>query len=101
VTYFAVFWCAARAFGAGVPVLDIFSVMPVITLITALPVFIGGLGAREQLFRQLLGDLSGTPADVAVAISLTGFAIYLVWSLVGAVMFVMMRPAGMTLTEEE
>jgi hypothetical protein len=72
--------------------MDVFSVMPVITLVTALPVFIGGLGAREQLFKQLLGDLAGTPADVAVAISLTGFAIYLVWALVGAVLFVTMRP---------
>jgi glycosyltransferase 2 family protein len=101
VTYFATFWCAARAFGAGVSMMDIFSVMPVITLITALPVFIGGLGAREQLFKQLLGDLAGTPADIAVAISITGFAIYLVWSLVGAVLFVTMRPSGLKLDGEE
>ncbi|MDP9291311.1 MAG: flippase-like domain-containing protein [Verrucomicrobiota bacterium] len=90
-TFFGTFYCAARAFAANVSLVDIFSVMPVITVVTSLPISFGGLGVREKLFESLLGDLAAVPAELAVLISLVGFAIYLVWSLVGAVVYLFTR----------
>jgi uncharacterized protein (TIRG00374 family) len=87
-TFFGVFYCAARAFASSASLWDICSVMPVITVVTSFPISVGGLGVREKLFQELLGDLAGVPADVAVLVSLTGFTIYLFWSLIGALFYV-------------
>ncbi len=92
-TYFGVFYCAARAFKAGVSLLDMFSIMPVIAVITSFPISFSGLGVREKLFENLLSDLVGTPAGVAVLISLTGFVIYVVLSLVGGLFYLSMTPS--------
>lgn len=95
-TFFGTFYCAARAFAAQVSLADIFSVMPVITVVTSLPISFSGLGLREKLFEKLLGDLAAVPAELAVLISLAGFAIYLVWSLVGAIVYLFTRGASAT-----
>jgi len=81
---FGTFYCAAQAYHAGVSTGDICSIMPVVIVITSFPVSFSGVGIREQLFQTLLGDLAGVPAEIAVLISLAGFSIYVVWSLVGA-----------------
>jgi glycosyltransferase 2 family protein len=86
-TFFGVFYCAARAYGASATLLDVFTLMPVITVVTSLPISISGLGVREKLFQELLGDLAHVPADVAVLISLTGFSIYILWGFVGAAFY--------------
>jgi hypothetical protein len=93
-TFFATWWCAARAFGANVSLADIFSIMPVITVITSFPISISGLGVREELFKNLLGDLAHVPGEIAVLISLTGFTIYVFWSLVGAVIYSCWQPVS-------
>jgi uncharacterized protein (TIRG00374 family) len=92
-TYFGVFYCAARAFNADVSLLDLFSIMPIVAVITSFPISFSGLGVREKLFENLLSDLAGTPAGVAVLISLTGFIIYVVLSLVGGLFYLSMKPA--------
>lgn len=84
LTFFTAFYCTARAFQASVSLGDMFAVMPVVTVITALPISVNGVGVREKLFEQLLGDLSGVPAEIAVLASLTGFSLFVFWSLVGA-----------------
>lgn len=91
---FLTFYCASRAFGAPVTLVDMFSIMPIVTVATSLPITLSGIGVREGLFKDLLGDLTGTPGEVAVVISLAGFLAYIVWSLVGAAMYVMQRPAA-------
>lgn len=92
-TYFGVFYCAARAFKAGVSLPDLFSIMPVIAVITSFPISFSGLGVREKLFENLLSDLVGTPTGVAVLISLTGFVIYVVLSLIGGLFYLSMTPS--------
>ena len=91
-TFFATWWCAARAFGADASLADIFSIMPVVTVITSFPISFSGLGVREELFKNLLGDLAHVPGEIAVLISLTGFAIYVFWSLVGAAIYACSPP---------
>ena len=66
--------------------------MPIVTFVTSLPVSISGLGLREEMFKNLLGDLSHVTGDVAVLVSLTGFLIYVVWSIIGAGAYLWTRP---------
>ena len=82
-----------EAFSAHVSLVDIFSIMPIVTVVTSLPISVSGIGVREQLFKNLLGDLTGTAAEVAVLISLVGFLSYVCWSLVGAVIWLVSKPA--------
>lgn len=93
-TYFAAFYCAARAFHYDLPFWDFCALMPTITVIVALPVSVSGLGVREKLFEELLGALFGVPAEIAVLISLVGFLVYLFWSLLGVLPYLLYRPAG-------
>lgn len=93
-TYFGTFYCAARAFDAPLSLADVSSIMPVVTVISSVPISFSGLGVREQLFQTLLGDLGGLDGELSVLISLTGFLIYVVWSLVGAVIYLKMRRPG-------
>ncbi len=89
--HFLIFYCAARALATPLPLADIFSVMPVIDVITMLPITLSGIGLREKSFETLLGALCGVPPGAAVLISLGGFAIYACWSLLGAPVFLLYR----------
>jgi uncharacterized protein (TIRG00374 family) len=81
--YFLVFYCAMRAYGVAPPLTQVFAFMPVVDIISALPISLGGVGVREKLFVVLLGDLLQVSAAVAVWISLTGFLTTLFWGLLG------------------
>ena len=94
LTFFGAFYCATQAFQAHVSPGNVYAIMPVVTVITALPISVNGVGVREKLFEQLLGDLSGVPAEIAVLASLTGFLLFVFWSLVGACVYVTHRRPG-------
>jgi uncharacterized membrane protein YbhN (UPF0104 family) len=87
LAYCGVFYCAARALGLIVPLLGFIQVTAIADGVSSLPVTIAGLGVREQAFRVMLGNWYGVPAAAAVALSLTGFSLSLVWAAVGAVSF--------------
>lgn len=91
--YFGTFYCASRAFGASTTLADIYSIMPIVDALTALPVTVSGLGVREKLFETMLRPLAGVPTDVALLISLGGFGVSKVWYLGGAIVFPLYRPA--------
>jgi uncharacterized membrane protein YbhN (UPF0104 family) len=57
--------------------------LPIITIISALPITMAGLGAREGAALTLLG-LYGVPAETAVAASLLTVAVSLSWAVIGA-----------------
>jgi uncharacterized protein (TIRG00374 family) len=84
IAYFAVYYCAARAFGAPINFPELCAIMPAVDVISALPISIGGVGVREQVFVRMLGDLAGVTAAAAFAISMTGFLVNCSWGLVGA-----------------
>ena len=84
LAYCGVFYCAARAFGVVVPALGFAGVIAIADGVAALPITIAGLGLREQAFQSLLGAWYGVPPAAAVALSLTGFSLSLVWAAVGA-----------------
>lgn len=84
VAYFAVFYCSARAFGAPITFPELCAIMPSVDVISAMPISIGGMGVREQVFVRMLGDLAGVSAAAAFSISMTGFLVNCSWGLVGA-----------------
>jgi len=97
IGYFAVFYCAIRALGSSgmqIPRLDeFFAVMPMIGTITSLPISIGGVGVREQLFQEFMGQLFSATDGVSVAISSAGYLLTLFWGLVGGVIYLCYRPS--------
>lgn len=94
-TFFLVFHCAGRSLSADIAMIDLFSLMPTIDVVTMLPITLSGLGLREKAFETLLGALCGVAPGIAVLTSLTGFALYSAWSLPGAVILACYRlPAG-------
>lgn len=88
--FFLTFYCAARAFTDQLGILDVFSVMPIVAVITAIPISVSGIGLRESLFVSLLAPFGISPA-VATLISVTGFVINLAGSLVGGLVFLFYR----------
>lgn len=88
---FSSFYFAAEAFGAGLDLISIFCVMPVVSTVTALPISLGGAGVREGLFITLLGSLYGTSKEIAMSISISGFLMLVFWSLVGGLVYLLYR----------
>jgi len=100
--YFLTFYCAARALGAfdsayGSPwrgLWDVFSVMPIVNTLTALPLSLAGIGIRESLFQVLLKDLCGIAPGVGAAIGSLGFAMRAVWGLPGGFLLLRYRASS-------
>jgi len=84
LAYFATFYFAARAFTPKVDFLDMMSIMPIVTVISSLPVSLNGIGVREALLDEILHELCGTAKGTGMLASITGMAVYLLWSLPGA-----------------
>jgi uncharacterized protein (TIRG00374 family) len=88
--FFITFYCAARAFAAPLGLVDVFSVLPIVAVITAIPISVSGIGLRESLFVSLLGPFGVAPA-IATLISVTGFLINTAGSLAGGLVFLFYR----------
>lgn len=101
---FSTFYFAAKAFGAGLSLIGVFCVMPIVSTVTALPISLGGAGVREGLFITLLGALYATPKEIAMSISISGFLMVVFWSLTGGVVYLLYRsssPGGPKISEME
>src|SRR5437660_5329112 len=68
---------------------DILSIMPLVDTIISVPISLGGLGVRETLFQELLGNLAHVPPALAAFTASLGFAIQAAWGLLGAALFLM------------
>jgi len=90
---FVSFFLLARAFGAVIALVPFFSIMPMISVYTSLPITLGGLGVREKLFEDLLGNLANVPADIGVLIGSSGFVVLIIWALLGGVIYLFYRSA--------
>ena len=90
--FFITFYCAARAFTDQLGLVDVFSVLPIVAVITAIPISVSGIGVRESLFVSLLAPF-GITAAIATLISVTGFLINTVGSLAGGLVFLFYRPS--------
>lgn len=79
-------WVLARAAGAVVPFGYCLLYHPLISVISALPISIGGFGVREGGYLYFLGRI-GVDRSVAVTIGLLWFTLTLLGGLVGGVVF--------------
>jgi hypothetical protein len=80
----------ANALGLSVPLAALAVFVPLISLAGMLPVSVNGLGLREALYLLLFGRV-GVPADAAVSMALLYFAVTLVASLPGGVVYALQR----------
>jgi|APTNR8051073442_1049403.scaffolds.fasta_scaffold00158_58 uncharacterized protein (TIRG00374 family) len=78
--------CLGQSLHVELRVRDYFTVFPVITVLSSLPLTPGGLGVREGLFVELLNTL-GVAASKALPLSLLTYLGGLVWSLLGGLVF--------------
>ncbi|UCD55611.1 MAG: flippase-like domain-containing protein [Candidatus Omnitrophota bacterium] len=83
--YFSMIYLLARSLGAEIPVMTVFLLMPIISVVSMLP-SLGGLGLREGAIVVLFGPLIGS--DNAFSISILLLAILLIVSLAGAVIYI-------------
>jgi glycosyltransferase 2 family protein len=74
---------AAKALGLPITAWHLWLTLPLITLISMLPISIGGFGVRESSYVVLLGFL-GVPASDAIILSLAVYALLVVVTAVGA-----------------
>lgn len=89
--YFLIFYFTAHAFAGGISLGDAFSVMPVMDVVSMLPVTISGLGLRETTMQALLSPLCGIAPATAVFISLGGFLVAASWAFAGVPVFLRFR----------
>lgn len=85
--YYASFWCGAKMVGSDTGLGPVLVAMPVVDLLSALPISVAGLGVREVSMKILMHDLTGMAASVAVGAMMIGFFFSLVWALFGGVLF--------------
>jgi uncharacterized membrane protein YbhN (UPF0104 family) len=76
-------WCIGQGLGLGVSLGYMTVVVPLMTLLTLLPVSVNGMGLREVALVVLLGPVGVAPA-AAVTLSLLTFAVYAALGLAGA-----------------
>lgn len=82
----------ARAFGLEIAYTQCLMVVPVVMLISMMPIFVAGWGAREFLMVQAFG-LMGFPADKVLAVSITFGLAMMIASVPGGVLWLIKRRA--------
>lgn len=86
-------YAVSKALGLTVPFVDFLTLVPVIGIISAIPITPGGLGLREAITIQLFNAL-GVPDEKAL---LLGFIPYLgmaIWGLYGGALFIFTSGSG-------
>jgi hypothetical protein len=97
-SYFLVFYFTALAFAGSLSLGDAFSIMPLMDVVSMLPVTISGLGLRETTMQALLTPLCGIAPGTAVFISLCGFLVTASWAFAGVSVFIRFRAVQKTET---
>ena len=93
-------YCFAQAIQAGVSFGDCLTFLPMIGVISTIPITPGGLGIREGLSIQLFGSI-GVPHMKAFLITFLPYVSLLLWSLIGGLFFLAYFAAtGHTLRRE-
>ncbi len=79
------YFLLAKALGIGIPLLDLAVLIPVVTLISLIPVTINGIGLREGALVALGAPLGVDPAE-AVALGALYLALLLPYAIAGGVL---------------
>lgn len=79
-------WVAALALGLDLPFALFVYTVPIVNLVTQIPISIGGLGVREATYAALFG-LAGIAIETAVALSLLTYGLSILAVCPGAITF--------------
>lgn len=90
-------WLVGRGLGVAVGFWPVLLCMPLISLLTMLPLTVNGFGLREGAFVALFG-LNGVPAPAALAWSLAVYLTVACVSLVGGVLYALQPAAARRVT---
>lgn len=88
-----------KGLGIELPAGHYFALIPVISIISAIPITIAGWGLREGMYKQFFGAV-GVSGGAAVSLSVAFALIMLAWSLIGGVLYALRIP-NFTVQEEE
>ncbi len=80
------YYCIAYALRLNVPLMYFFLVIPVVTVILMVPIFINGIGGREAAFTLLLGAYGVTNSQ-AIAFSWIAFGMILIQGIAGGIVY--------------
>lgn len=80
----------ARAFGVKIDPAFFFIFIPIIALISSLPISLGGIGVREQSGVTLFGQL-GVPTESVFAFEFLAYVICILTALPGGIVFALRR----------
>ncbi|MCD6578882.1 flippase-like domain-containing protein [bacterium] len=72
--------------GINIHLLDYFIIMPIIFIVSMIPISIGGFGVREGVFVYILGRY-GVSSEKALSLSLLFIIIFIVISIIGGVSY--------------
>ncbi len=82
----AVIWLVGLSLGAAIPGSFYWIMVPMVSLLTMLPISVNGMGVREQSTVVLLAPL-GVAQETALTLALLSFAVYTANSLMGGVVY--------------
>lgn len=83
--------CIARGLHiTSVRLVDYFLYLPIINTIASVPISFSGFGVREGMYVSMFAQV-GVPAVQALALSLLGYIVSLLWSIVGGGFFLTHR----------
>lgn len=91
VSFFLAFYVGLRAIGEVIDVSTLLTVMPLVDVVSAMPISVSGLGVREKTFEYLVGEMTSIGPGAAVSASLIGFLFHVFWGLIGGVVLVCKR----------
>ena len=72
------------------PFLYFFLIVPVVTVILMMPIFINGIGGRETAYIFLLGQF-GVSSAQAIAFSWIGFGMLLIQGVAGGIIYALRK----------
>jgi hypothetical protein len=84
------YYCISYALSLGVPLMYFFLIIPVVTVVLMIPVFINGIGGREAAFILLLGAFGVTSSE-AIAFSWISFGMILIQGIAGGIVYALRK----------
>jgi uncharacterized protein (TIRG00374 family) len=94
------FYSISLALGMGVNFWDLAAVLPLVGLVTLIPITINGLGLREMAFQHFL-IFAGMTDTSSLALSLGGAGVIQMWGLVGGIIYFRFKSKGVVVTEAD
>ena len=88
LSFFMSFYAALRTVDHHAPLGPVLTVMPVVDVVSSIPISISGLGVREKTFEFFLSELTDVPTSASISASLIGFLFHVFWGLIGGLLII-------------